>query len=351
MKTSMIIKSRLWLVASLSFAFMALSCKHHEEAKVENPVEVCVMTVDTMSDGVLRSYVGEVSENLSLALGFPMGGRVEKVYVHEGDKVRAGQLLASVDKTSARNAYQSAKATLDQAQDAYNRLKQVYEQGSVAEVKWVEMQTNLDKARSLEQLAKKQLEDCDLYAPVSGVVERCDAQAGASLLPGMPAVTLLDVHTLSVSFSVPEDDISSIRVGDTATVQVPALDDRMLKVKITECGVSASRVVHSYQVKAVFVRPPAELLPGMVCKVKVGKPVTSFQGLVVPAKCVQTHPQGQCVWLVRQGKAQRVLVQASGFVANGVLISEGLQPGDTLVTEGMQKLYPQAPVVIHPNTR
>ncbi|MCR4964404.1 MAG: efflux RND transporter periplasmic adaptor subunit [Bacteroidales bacterium] len=332
-------------------SLMMVSCKEKESKQVEQPVEVCVMVVDSMSDGLSRSYVGEVSENLSLSLGFPLGGRVEKVCVREGDKVRAGQLLATVDKTSARNAYQSAKATLDQAEDAYNRLKQVHDQGSLAEVKWVEMQTNLDKARSMEQLAKKQLEDCDLYAPVAGVVERCDAHAGATLVPGVPAITLLDVHTLSVTFAVPEDDIASIHVGDTATVQVPALENRSLKVKITECGVSASRVVHSYQVKATFVRPPAELLPGMVCKVRFSKPTVSRQGLVIPAKSVQTHPKGQCVWLVRNGKAQRAIVQSTGFVANGVLISDGLQPGDTLVTEGVQKLYPNAPIIVSSTTR
>ncbi|MBO4488042.1 MAG: efflux RND transporter periplasmic adaptor subunit [Bacteroidales bacterium] len=335
-----------WLMMALLLLPLT-SCKHLVEDRAVEPVEVTVMTVDTISGSLSRTYVGDVTENLSISLGFPLGGRVEKVYVKAGDKVRAGQLLASVDKTSARNAYQSAKATLDQAEDAYARLKQVYEQGSVAEVKWVEMQTNLDKARAMEQMAKKQLDDCDLHAPVSGVVDRCEAQAGATLLPGVPAVTLLDVHSLSVSFSVPEDDIAAIHVGDTATVIVPALQDRALKVKITESGVSASRVVHSYNVKALFVRPPAELLPGMVCKVRFHKQNTSSKGLVIPAKSVQTHPQGQCVWLVRHGKAQRVIVQSSGFVANGVLISSGLQPGDTLVTAGMQKLYPNAPVLIH----
>ena len=335
-----------WLMVALLLLPFS-SCKHIVQEKKTDPVEVSVMTVDTVNGSLSRTYVGDVTENLSISLGFPLGGRVEKVYVKAGDKVRAGQLLVSIDKTSARNAYQSAKATLDQAEDAYSRLKQVYDQGSLAEVKWVEMQTNLDKARAMEQVAKKQLDDCELHAPVSGVVDRCDAQAGATLLPGVPAVTLLDVHSLSVSFAVPEDDIAAIHVGDTATVIVPALQDKALKVRITESGVSASRVVHSYNVKAVFVRPPAELLPGMVCKVRFHTENASAQGLVIPAKSVQTHPQGQCVWLVRHGKAQRVIVHSSGFVANGVLISDGLQPGDTLVTAGMQKLYPNAPVLIH----
>ncbi len=294
----------------------------------------------------MHTYVGEVTENLSMSLGFSLGGRVEKIHVQAGDRVRAGQLLASVDKTSARNAYQSAKATLDQAEDAYNRLKKVYEQGSLAEVKWVEMQTNLDKARAMEQIAKRQLDECELHAPVAGVVERAHVQAGASVLPGAPVVTLLDVHTLSVSFSVPEEDISAVQVGDMLSVKVPALDNVTVKAKVTECGVSASRMAHTYSVKAAFVNPPAPLLPGMVSKVQFNRADDDVSGIVVPAKSVQTHPEGQCVWVLRNGKAQRIIIHSAKFIANGVLVMDGLRPGDTVVTAGIQKLYPDAIVTI-----
>lgn len=328
------------ILTAATLLLAVTACKKSAPPKERPAIPVQVMVVDTVAGGMTRTYVGEVEENLSVAVSFPMGGRVERVYVHEGDRVRAGQILATVNSNNAQNAYNSAKASLEQAEDAYKRLKKVYDQGSLAEVKWVEMETTLEKARSMEQIARKQLEDCTLTAPVAGVVGSCNAKAGASLLPGEPAVTLLDMGSVAVTFSVPEGEISTVNVGDEATVCVPALDNRLLAGRITDRSVSASRVSHSYQMKIAFPNADKSLLPGMVCKVLLCQ--SENQGFVIPAKCVQTRPEGLSVWVVEKGRAQHRLITSTAFVANGVLVSSGLHPGDTVVTAGMDKLYTKA---------
>ena len=332
------------ILTAATLILAVTACKKTAPVKERVVLPVQVMVVDTVTGGMTRTYVGEVEENLSVAVSFPMGGRVERVYVHEGDRVRAGQILATISKSTAQNAYNSAKASLDQAEDAYNRLKKVYDQGSLAEVKWVEIQTTLEQARSMEQIARKQLEDCTLTAPVAGVVGSCNAKAGGSLLPGEPAVTILDMGKVSVTFSVPESEISTVNVGDEASVCVPALDNRIMNGKITDRSVSASRVSHSYQVKIAFPNPDKSLMPGMVCKVLLNE--SDSQGFVVPAKCVQTRPEGLSVWVVENGRAQHRLITSTAFVANGVLVSSGLHPGDTVITAGMDKLYVGADITI-----
>lgn len=327
----------LFGAAALSCVLLLGACKHKETAMQREPVRVELMAIDSANGGLTRTFVGEIEARESVVLSFPTGGKVEQVLVREGDNVRAGQKLVTVNKSTAQQAYNSAKAQLDQAEDAYKRLKKVYEQGSLAEVKWVEMLTALEKARSLEQIAKKQLADCALIAPSSGVIGECNAKAGGSLIPGEPAVTILDINRVTVTFSVPESEIASIREGQEVTVCVPALNNLELSGKITERSMSASRVSHSYDVKVDLPNADKKLLPGMVCKAYLQVP--DSHGIVVPAKCVQTRPDGQCVWVVRNGKAERRNVTASEFVANGVLITAGLHPGDSVVTAGMEKLY------------
>jgi len=341
-------KNRTYTITVWSAAIILLvavvSCKHETAKQEEQSIPVEVLVVDTVSGGLTHTYVGEVEENLSVALSFPAGGRVERVYVREGDYVRVGQHIADVNRSDAQNAYNSAKATLQQAEDAYDRLKKVHDQGSLADVKWVEMQTTLDKARALEQIAKRQLDECSLVAPISGVVGTCNAKVGGRLLPGEPAVTLLDMGQVSVTFSVPESEISTVAVGKEAYVYVPALDNKMLTGRITERSVNSSRVSHSYQVKIAFPNADKALLPGMVCKVTLDQPGTA--GFIVPAKCVQTRPEGLSVWVVKNGKAQHRIIMSSEFVANGVLVSSGLNPGDTVITTGIQKLYTNAIVTL-----
>jgi len=305
-------------------------------------VNVCVM--DTLSGENVRTYVGEVEENASLSLGFATGGRVEKVLVHEGDRVRAGQLLVTINRSNAQSAYNSAKAQLDQAEDAYRRLKKVYDQGSLAEVKWVEMLTNLEKARSLEQIARKQLSECALYAPSAGVVGKCNAKAGVSLLPGEPALTLLDLKSVSVTFSVPESEIATVPEGGEARILVPALQNRTLTGKISDKSMTSNPVAHSYEVKVALPNADRQLLPGMVCKVYLNN--DKGAGFVIPAKAVQTRPEGLGIWVVRNGKPERRIVKVADYVANGVVVTEGVGIGDTIITGGMQKLYNGAEITI-----
>ncbi len=334
--------STIYIIVGL--CFLSLGCKQKVQQAERTPLKVEVMVTDTVSGHLTRVYVGEVEEKLSVSLSFPVGGRVERVYVREGDHVRKGQTLAVINSANAQNAYNAAKASLQQAEDACNRLKKVYDQGSLAEVKWVEMQTTLEKARSMEQIAKKQLDDCTLTAPISGVVGSCSAKAGGNLLPGEPALTLMDMGSVSVTFSVPESEINSVVVGQEAYVCVPALNNRMLTGRITERSVSASLVAHNYQVKIAFPNPDKSLLPGMACKVMLNQ--LDNQGFVIPAKCVQTRPEGLSVWVVENGRAQHRLITSSEFVSNGVLVTSGLHPGDTVITSGLQKLYTNAELVI-----
>ena len=337
---------RLTLLIIGGVMFLSLSsCRHGEKAEKSEPIKVSIITIDTVRSGMVCTYVGEVEEKLSLSLSFATGGKVEKVLVHEGDYVREGQLLVTVNTATARNAYNSAKAQLDQAEDAYRRLKIVYDQGSLAEVKWVEMLTNLEKARSLEQIAKKQLSDCELYAPASGVIGKCNARVGVGLLPGEPAVTLLDVSEVSVTFAVPEREISSLPMGCETNIVVPALNDMVLRGKVSEKSITSNPVAHSYQVKITLPNSDRKLLPGMVCKVEVDHP--NQEGFVIPANCVQTRPEGLSVWVVHNGKPERRIITTTEYVVNGVLVLDGLHQDDTVIVEGQQKLFTGAEIVFN----
>ncbi len=336
----------LLLFSSLSLMLTAVSCKHKEEVVVRDPIEVEIMVLDTFNETFTRTYIGEVEANENIVLNFATGGKVEKVLVREGDHVHEGQSLVTIDRRTAQNAYNSAKAQFDQAQDAYERLKKVYDQGSLAEVKWVEMLSTLEQARSMEQIARKQLEDCALIAPCSGVIGECNATAGGSLLPGEPIITLLDIDQVVVNFSVPESEIATVNEGREVTILIPALNNRQLIGKVSERSMNASKISHSYNVKVQVSNADHQLRPGMVCKVNL--PQSEECGIIVPAKCVQTRPEGQSIWIIHQGKAEQRAIHASQFVSNGVLIDDGLHPGDTIITAGMQRLYQHADIQIIP---
>lgn len=328
------------ILATLSV--IICSCKEEEKQAEERIISVNAMVADVETFGEKRTYVGTVEESEAITLSFEAGGNVKDIYVKVGDHVSAGQLLARLDKNAAQSAYEASKSTLEQAEDGYNRAKQLHDNGSLPEIKWVEIQTKLVQAQSMEKISRQSLEHCELYSPASGVIGSKDIEIGSNISPFQPVFKLMNIRQLKVKTSIPENEISKINVGKKAEIIVPAVGDEVYPAEVIEKSISANILSHSYEAKCIFTGNHEKLLPGMVCKVSIIKPEES--GFVVPAKCVQTTSDGLALWKIINGRAKRCKIQTSKYVADGILVLDGISKGDTIVTEGYQKLFDDAKV-------
>jgi membrane fusion protein (multidrug efflux system) len=304
----------------------------------DSAVRVKIETV-AESDALNRlDYVGIIEEKSSTALSFSSLGTIEKIFFSEGEYISAGQLLAKLDPTSAKSMLDAASATLKQAQDGYDRLKSVHDKGSLTEVQMVDIETKLQQAQSSYNIAKKNLENCSLYAPVSGVVGKKMAEAGEYSVVSKAILTILDISSVKVRFSVPENEISAIPSGCKSTTTVAALDNKKFEGKKIEKSVIANPVSHTYPVHINLSNPQKELLPGMICKVELTCG-DKAQGIVIPIGIIQTSADGQkFVWCEKEGKARRTFVTTGAAKGNGVEITGGLSVNDRIVTEGYQKI-------------
>ena len=183
---------------------LAAGCSSPKKNRTVDPLRVETIVAAPSADVGAAVYVGAIEEESSAALSFPVAGTVARTFADEGRRVGKGHLLAELDPTSARRTFEAAEAALNQAKDACARLKQLYDAESLPEIKWVEAQTRLRQAEAAFGIAKKNLEDCSLYAPFSGVVGQRRISAGETALPGVPVLTLLEVGRVKVRFSVPE---------------------------------------------------------------------------------------------------------------------------------------------------
>lgn len=145
---------KIYLV--LIFALF-LGCAPEQEGnekEATGAVRVSVKSVKEESTNIRLKYSGTVEASQTIPLSFQTTGTVEKVLVDEGDFVKEGQLLATIDETDAQNMYEIAQSKYLQASDAHNRIKSIHDKGSFPEIKWVEMQTNLSRAESSRELEK-----------------------------------------------------------------------------------------------------------------------------------------------------------------------------------------------------
>ena len=334
-------KHILWLLPLLLTACHNTDPQQLKEKLLGGPAEervipVGVLPIDSVSGIINNTYPGYLEEGQSVEMAFKYGGTLQQLNVKEGSVVRKGQVLARVVSPQMESTQRSAQATLEQAQDAYDRLKKVHDNGSLPEIKWREMVANLEKAQSALDLANAMLADNTIKAPFSGTVTALNAELGENITPLKPIMRIINTNGLTVKISVPENEIAKVQVGDTAEVVIPALGDRRFMGKVTEKSLTASLLTHSYPVKVLVEQPDKELAPGMISKVVLKADVSS--GIIVPANAVLINNEGKFVWVAKDGRATRQTITISGYSGTGVVVSEGLHGGDLVIVEGYQKV-------------
>ena len=307
-------------------------------------VEVCeVSPVSTSQKG---HYSGTTEEKNGTLLSFSTAGTIRSMNVRLGDHVQEGTLIGVLDDAAARSSHAAAAAALTQAEDAYRRMKLLHDKGSLPEIKWVEVQSKLEQARSMETLARKQLDDCQLRAPYAGTIAEKTGEAGQNVIPGQSVAKLVSTGNVQVKISVPETEIGRIRTGQAGQIRVAALGGKAYAATITERGVTANALSRSYEVKLNVSGAGNELLPGMVCEVTLATEGEST-AYVLPEHIVQLDEKNRTfVWKDNGGKAEKCYITCSDFESDGVVVTEGLQAGDRVIVKGQHKVCNGTPVSI-----
>lgn len=325
------------LMAFIALAFCG--CKGEKQQQQPNPIKVEVQTVSTTASGSSQDFSGTVEEESGSSLSFSATGTVKRVYVSEGQMVSAGALIAEVDPATVRNAHDATVATLEQAQDAYNRMKQLHDKGSLSDIKWIEVESKLKQAVSSEKIARKSLTDCRLYAPFSGYVAQKSVEIGQNVIPGMEVVKLVRIDKVKVKVSIPEEEIASVKQGETARVSVAALGGRTFDGKVVEKSVAANPLTRTYEVKVLVPNSSRQLLPGMVCDVLLYNNKVETSTILLPAAIVQIDIDNRpFVWTAVGGKAHKAYIGVGESVGDNVVITSGLSDGDKVIVNGQQKV-------------
>lgn len=332
------IRNVIFSLLTVSVFVMMSGCSKQKAKHSVQPVTVEVQVIGMNGEAGSQNYVGLVQAASTTPLSFSVAGTVTKVYAREGQRVAEGATLAEINDASYQQSYAAAQASLRQAQDGYDRLKQLHDKGSISEVQWVEMETKLAQARSAEAIAKRNLESCRLLAPFSGVVGKVDVEVGMNVMPGAAALSLLQTHGMQVNIPIPENVISDVRVGQPVRIKVSALENRSFDGKVGAKGVVANPLSHNYEVTVPLSNSDGALMPGMVCSAWLASGDTN-QLIVLPNRVVKKSYGGDSfVWVARNGKAEKRVVTTGGLAQRGVIISSGLQLGDSVIVNGEQKV-------------
>ena len=329
-------------------ALLICSCTGKKEQEAKAPIRVKTEVASTATSVNGQTYVGMVEEQEATAVSFTGMGVVKRVLVNEGQAVAKGQLIAEMDDTQARNLLSGAEAQMTQANDALERFKMLHDAGSLPEVQWVEIQSKVAQAKSQLDVAKKNLADCRLVAPVSGIIGKKMIGAGETALPSQAVVSILDISSVKVKVAIPEAEIGGISGNTSSIIKVEAIGSSFEGGRI-EKGVQADALTHTYDIRINVANRERKLLPGMVASVSFGseKSEVKTEQLSMPVTAVQKQADGSLfVWTIgKDSTAHRTTITTGETLGNRIVVTTGISEGERIVTEGYQKLSENTKVI------
>lgn len=337
----------------LALSLAIVGCNSHNEAAIGNkemmkPVKVKVKEVKKTVENATYTYSGIIEPHVSTSLSFQSIGRIEKIYVEEGQNVKKGQLLAKLDDISARSAYNAALATQKQAQDAYDRLKTVYDKGSLPEIQWEEIKSKLEQANASADMSKQNLENTKLRAPYAGVIGSRSVEIGSSVNPAISAFEIVTINKVYARISVPENEIIKFKKGITGTVNIPAVGAHNYKASVDKIGVIANRLSKTYTVKLIINNENGNIKPGMVCDTELEIENTN-PSIAVPMQAVMNKPnENPYVFVLKKDDytVNQRNIAIGSFSNSLVQVIDGLNEGEYIVINGQQKLVDNMKVTL-----
>ena len=326
------------------------------------PMPVSVRTVKQANVPVLVDAVGQAEGSKEVEVRARVGGLIERQSYSEGDQVKAGAPLFSIERAPFENALATAKAALaqeqsklDQTQRELKRLKPLADMQAIAQREADDATTAQRTAEASVAAAQARVRDAELNlsytsvtAPISGVSGRAEKSQG-SLVTATDGLLTRVVQTdpIWVRFSFSESEMAQLKTGKSggaATVRLLGTDGTPSGVggRLNFTGSTIDSRLGTVQLRAVFANPDLGVLPGQFVKAQVQ--VGTQRAWLVPQAAVVSSEQGKMVWTVQGGKAVPTPVVVGGWAGPDWAILKGLKDGDQVVTDNLIKMRPGAGV-------
>ena len=286
--------------------------------------------------------VGQIRAQQGAALSLQTAGVIRSLQFHSGETVQQGQVLLRLDPGSLPGALEEAQAQAKLATVNAQRATQVYAVHGISTAELDKAKYGAEVANAKVQSLQEALANTVLRAPFSGVLGLRQVELGEYLPAGKTAVRLESPQNLQVDFAVPQNLAPSVQVGEPLRLQ--SRQEEKGQQFVAQVIAVDNHVDHANRALTVRaqIRHPGFLRPGMF--VLVNLPTTSPQRqLTIPQVAVAYHSYGDFVYVLkRQGQnwiAQAAPVQLGPVEGQDVVVRNGLQAGDQVVTAGQVKLH------------
>lgn len=306
------------------------------------PVEAVRVVPEALRD--IITVNGSTVPNEEVAITSEVPGKITKIHFQEGKLAQKGDLLIQLDDEELRAERERLAVQRTLNEKIAERLEALYKKEGVSLQEYEIAVAEAEKVKAELSLVDAQLEKRVVRAPFSGRLGLRLASEGTYISPGTPIVSLINVNPIKVEFNVPEKYSHLVGQGTSVTFRLDG-DDRDYRATVIAREPKIDSDTRTLRLKAIAPNPDGSILPGAFANVTVDLREYG-QALLVPTQAIVPELNAQNVYVFRNGKAEQVEVQTGLRRESLIQITDGLSPGDTVITTGLLQIRPGSPVSI-----
>jgi len=281
-------------------------------------------------DGVVKT-----DEDIMITPEFQ--GRIDQLYVKEGETVHKGQILAQINTDVLKEQLQELQIRYDLAQTIYKKQSELWAKKIGSEVQYLEAKNNKEALEKNVKKISKQLKLASITSPIEGVIESIFQKEGAVANPVQPFARIVNIESLYVESEIAESYVPNIKIGDSLTVILE--NNPAKKAVIQSIGNVINPQNRSFKIKIKISNNSGMVKVNALAELLIPDVIVD-SALVVPAYCIQKDIKGQYIYIIKpnqrgQDIAIRKYVKPGNTNENNqTLIKDGLAESDKIVVQG-----------------
>jgi RND family efflux transporter MFP subunit len=315
---------------------------------VENREEGVPVKVMPVSSGQISSYIVSsttVDTEQQVEVFSKATGTCSSVPVEEGDTVKKGQTLATLDDSQPRLAEIQARVNRDKLAASLKRAEQMYNDDLLSKEEFDDIRYRFEAASAEWEMAKIRLEDTTITAPISGTIAQKNIKLGMNVTPAINLFKIVDFDSLIATVFVPELEMGNLETGQRVVVNVDALPDKEFYGHIKRVSPVVDPASGTIKVTVDLSENSAELVPGVFIRTKIVVD-THRNAVILPKRALVKKEERTHVFIVTDGVAREVELSTGYADGEIVEVISGLEEGDLVVVDGQSRLKDGAMVRI-----
>lgn len=325
-------------------AFAAYKYSNKGEGKIEPPtsppagapISVNAIIIKPRNFSNALTVSGAIEANEQVQIRSEVSGIIRNLYFKEGTHVNKGQVLFTIDDTELQAQLLQRQTQEKLANENARRAGLLFEKEAISSQENDVANADLQSAKAQTQLVNAQIFKTKVRAPFDGKIGLRSVSAGEYLTPTTIVANLMSTNPIKVMFSVPEKYTTQINEGQTLTFTVSGSNKKYnAKIYAIEPGIDA--ITRTIQIRALANNDSGELFPGAFASVEL--PLTTVKDAVlIPTESIVPIQNGKQAFLYKNGIAKAVDIETESRTREDVLVSKGIQIGDTVITSGIMSL-------------